>query len=429
MRFNIISETGDGAYLGPRLLEEGHDVRLWIRSHDCKEVMEGIVDKVGTIDELTLGASKDEDIFIFDGTGNGIIADSLRGQGFQVIGDSVLADRLEEDREFGFEVMKQAGIDTPETEEFHSFEDAISYVESKEDGFVYKPSSRLGLESMSHVCHDKDETLEYLKEQRAEVRLEDISFSLQQFTKGVAISTEIWFDGQDTIEGLSNHTLERKELMNENLGPSGGCSGNTIWRCGECPLCERVRGVLPFLREHGYRGMLDLNAIVNEDGIFGLEWTPRFGYDAAPTMLLKLVDGEIGFFLQDMSRGTFEANHWELKEGFASSLRVSIPPYPTEKYHADSGTTIGGLSAQAQKDCALFNVRRSAEGKLESAGAWGIILVITGWGNSIPNSYEVPYRIAERLKLPDKQYRTDLVEQFEKDFRKVERMLERIEVA
>src|SRR5690242_21436807 len=43
-------------------------------------------------------------------------------------------------------------------------------------------------------------------------------------------------------------------------------------------------------------------SVVNDEGVWGLEWTPRFGYDAMPT-LIKMIQGGVGKFLSDVARG------------------------------------------------------------------------------------------------------------------------------
>ncbi len=58
-----------------------------------------------------------------------------------------------------------------------------------------------------------------------------------------------------------------------------------------------------------------------------------------------------------------------------------------------------------------------------TATVGGIIGVATGYGDSIQDSLEAAYAIAEKIKVPDKQMRSDLVECFQKKHRRVARML------
>ena len=86
--------------------------------------------------------SKDK-IIVFDMVGSGAIADRLKKQGYMVFGASSLADKLELDRAFGTKAMQTAGIPTPPTMVFTTFDEAIQYVETKGGRFVFKPDMRV----------------------------------------------------------------------------------------------------------------------------------------------------------------------------------------------------------------------------------------------------------------------------------------------
>ena len=420
-RFNFVSETSDGFGFAYQLKQQGEDVRLWIRSSTAKQVGDNLVDKVGDLEDVLVDADPASDIFIFDVSGNGMLADALFRQGFPVLGGSVVADRLERDRIFGAEVMKQCGIDVPKTVTFSDFDKAIEFVGKNEDSrWVYKPSKTLGDLSASHVSYDAEDLIEMLTNVRDEVTIADPQFELQEFVKGIAFSTELWFDDGDLLP-LTNHTLERKELMNGDIGPSGGCTGNVVWFCDGCPVCDVVKQLQPWCRKQRYHGMLDLNVIVAESGVYGLEFTPRFGYDASPTLLWTLFDGSLGRFLSDAARGQLSAVN--TKNGIGGGVRITLPPWPSEKFDAESDVPIRGLGRGWEDKTFLYNVKQNESG-LCSAGAWGILLLFTGYGKSVESALAEPMKMCEKVRVKNKQYRTDLVETFSKDMRRLETMLE-----
>jgi phosphoribosylamine---glycine ligase len=430
MVFNFISDDGDGSGIALRCADEDNDVRLWIRNKKCKEIADGLVEKVGDLEDLIKDASPDNDVFVFDGSGNGTVADSLRKDGFGVIGGSMAADMLERDRSFGLSVMEQAGIDSPPTHRFTSFADGIAFAKQSKERLVYKPSKHLGDESPSLVSSDSEELIETLTRIEKETGISDPEFELQEFIEGAELSTECWFDGTSFIEPMWNHTFERKQLMNENIGPSGGCSGNVVWSCGDCPICNVVRGMGDFLRTRRFVGPIDINCIASGGRVYGLEFTPRFGYDATPTLLWELLDGETSQLLHDVARGQYnQPSHQSglfvrrysspgLRDGIAGGLRITIPPYPSEKYEAASGVPIGGLPKGYQDFTCLYDVKM-VEDKLQSAGSYGILLLFTGHGDTVGKALSHPQRMAEQVRIPDKQYRTDLVMEFKEDFEKL----------
>lgn len=430
-RFNFVSQHGDGFGFTQWLKSEGYSVRMWIAEKDGIEIGDGLVEKVGDFTDLLEGAQSAEEVFIFDTSGMGIEADFLRSKGYAVLGGSMEADVLERNRKYAMEVMQDCQISVPPTFTFTNFDEAIEFVQSYEDRLVYKPSGKLGDLSGSHVSYDQGDMIDYLRNQQKEHELDGISFDLQTFTEGQEISSECWFDGYGFLP-LFNHTLERKQLMNDNLGPSGGCTGNIVWMCdGNCPICQRgTRKLEKFLRSIGYIGPIDLNSIVTEDSLYGLEFTPRFGYDATPTFLGELVRGSIGELLSSVARKqtTFAkvGQDSEITYGdkLAASLRISIPPWPSERYNAPANIPLGGVSLDSLPYTYLYNVKRASEGQesssLCSAGAWGILLLFNSRGSSVGRAFATPYEQAEQVKIPDKQFRTDLREQFKKDLEKLE---------
>jgi phosphoribosylamine--glycine ligase len=422
MRFNFVSETADGMGFADRITREGYDVRMWIRASDAKSIGDRIVEKVGDMEDLIHDADPGEDIYVFDVSGNGVVADYLTNRGFAVLGGSLLADRLERDRAFGYSVMQRCEIDIPETQSFTSFEKAIEFVEEHNDiRWVYKPSKQLGDMSPSHVSYDAEDLIKMLDGISREVDTVSPQFELQAFEKGIAFSTELWFQNGEFIAPLTNHTLERKELMNDDLGPSGGCLGNLVWFCDGCKVCETAKQLVPWAERNRYHGMLDLNVIVRkrDGGISGLEFTPRFGYDASPTLFWELVQGDLGAFFADAARG--RVRRLDLRDGFAGALRVTIPPWPTEKYTAEEGVPIRGLEKRVEeRNFYLYNVKRDDEEQLVSAGAWGIIGLFTSHSVNPKRALAKPLDWCKELKLKNKQYRTDLEKQFTEDIEKLE---------
>jgi phosphoribosylamine-glycine ligase len=419
MRFNFVSATGDGLGIALKVQKEGNDVRLWIDEHDAQAVGDGLLPKVGDLWELVNDSKPTEDIFVFDTSGNGVIADGLVRQGFSVIGGSGLADRLEKDRKYAREVMAESEIKTPSSVTFKDFDSAISFAETVSDKLVYKPSKRLGEDSPSLVTYDSSDLLELLNNLKNRVHTSEIEFDLQSFEEGLEISTEGWYDRNGWLP-LFNHTFERKQLMPGNIGPSGGCTGNVVWACdGKCPICDAgIKKLSRFLRAEGYRGPIDINAIVNDEDFFGLEFTPRFGYDAFPTLVYKLLDLEVGQFLADLALGRYIPTDAILSDRFAAAVKVTIPPWPTEKFHAEADVPIRGISDSDEDSVYWYNVKEGPA----SAGAWGLICLTLGVGTSIASAFRKPYEIAGRLRLQDKQYRNDLIEEFKSDLASLEEL-------
>jgi len=425
MKFFFISEAGDGAGIALRVQEEGNEVAIQIHDDEAIHRCDGLVDK---IHDWSFVPDRDV-VVVSDCTGNGALCDMLRLGGFPVVGGGAIADRLEMDRGFATQVARDCGLRVPWSKEFDDWDKAREFlVDTDKEPLVFKPSAEFSGNLPSYADAESNrELLKMLDFFESHIKGKP-SFVLQEFVEGKDISTEGWFNGTKFLRPF-NHTLESKHLMEGNTGPSGGCTGNVVWACEDegCPLCEALSKVESFLENSGYVGPLDLNAVVDRDGVvWWLEFTPRMGYDAAPTLLYELLDGEVGSFLQAVARaGAYSEDVVRLKPGFAAGIRLSRPPWPSEKFNAEEGIPIAGLRGEDKRHFYPYDVKYE-DGMLQTCGAYGIIGVATGYGSTIEEAFEEAYRIEERIKMPAKQRRSDLAEVFAKNYRKINNSLKAI---
>lgn len=417
-RFLILSEGGDGTGLALRLQEEGHDVKIWIRDCEAEKRCKGLIE---CANEYSYGQT-----IVADCTGLGSLLDAYGEGGIPTVGGSSFADKLEADRRFSEEVFKTHKIRTPKAKSADSWDDAAELVaklggDSKR--VVLKPEGRFSGVIPSYVSYDVEDALKMLAHFRTQVG-EEIELTIQEFIEGTAVSTEGWFDGRGWIPGMFNHTIERKQFLNDDLGPSGGCVGNLVWGCdaGDPLVVELLTPLTDILALHKYRGAIDVNAVVNSEGTYALEFTPRFGYDAFPTLLTCLCQFNFGSFLDSIARG-YDCVEG-LVEGFGAGVRLTLPPWPSEKFHAEERIPINGLSQRAKEWFYPYDIMLNEEGELESSGGYGILGVVNGFGHSVDGAFDDAYAILRRLRIPGKQYRTDLATVCKRDFRALARIVE-----
>jgi phosphoribosylamine---glycine ligase len=414
-RILVLSAGGDGIGLALRLKAEGHDARVWIRETDLEDRGRGLIEHA---DEPTWG-----ELVVADCTGLGALCDKLVEHGAKVVGGSLLADKLESDRDYATEVMQGCGIQQPESKSFTDWDSATAFIEASEDRLVFKPEGSLSGVVPSYCPSSNKELLEAIEHFKTLIGQSETIFTLQQFIEGTAVSTEAWFDGSKFLEPF-NHTIERKHFLDGDLGPSGGCTGNLVWLADRTDPIVRdtVLKMEGFLREHAYIGAIDVNAVVNEEGVYALEFTPRFGYDAFPTYLQGLYEGDFGSLLWRMANKDAPKT-MEVADRFAAGIRLSIPPWPTEKFKAEKGIPIRGIT----QDSLLTNFWpydvQLEEDKLSTSGGVGIVGVMNGWGDTIEEAFGEAYRRVRRAKITDVQYRLDLEEVCTKDYKRLARVV------
>jgi phosphoribosylamine--glycine ligase len=406
MGFLIISEGGDGLGLAIRLQQEGHKTSMYIRDSLAEQRGEGLVAK-GEVPEFN-------PIYLADCTGAGSLLDSYRDTDRRTFGGSQIADNLECDRTFSSRIFNECGIRQPYSETFNNWDEAEEFLNGNDTKYVFKPEGKLSGNLPSYVPNDNDELIGMFEQFKGIIGPNEPEFVLQEFISGTCISSEIWA-AKGKIIKPTNHTLERKQFLNEDLGPSGGCTGNVVWRCNDinCQLCENLYKLEGFLEETQWTGPIDINTVVSKEGKeYALEFTPRFGYDAFPTLLLGLFDGDFGSFIHSCCRG--DNGDQPLKDGFAAGVRVSLPPWPSEEFHGKANVQLRGLRESDFDRFYPYEVGLQKDSFVSSGGV-GIIGVCVGYGRDFEEAFEEAYKMVWKLEVPDLQYRTDFVEIFKKD--------------
>lgn len=406
MKILLCSYSGYGLWFSLRLQDEGNSVDYYLMNKKYNKVLQGIAPKP-IFKEPDFAKY---DLVIFDLTGKPAVAERA-SKVTNVIGDSELADKLEDDRLFGIEIMEQCGIEVPPYEVFNDIEEAKRYIRLHNKRYVFKPNGGQDQECAStYVSTSAEDMLEYID--RLGEMSHGVEFLLQEVVNGTEVSTEGYFNGEDFF--FVNGTLEEKKFMDNRRGPNTGCAGNLVWAYRREPRIfrEGLEKLRPFLAEQGYRGMIDLNTIAAGAHLYGLEWTPRFGYDASAT-LFQTLGSPLGEFLHGIASG--DKAEPDIVHDYAAGVRLSIPPYPSEceGYYLEN-VPINGIEEKDVEHIYLYDVMTETskinhfELDLVSAGCSGLIAVPFGYGRTIEDSFSMMGDRVKKIKIPDMQYRNDI---------------------
>lgn len=409
--------AGDLAY---RLSEEGCDVKLYIEHPDQQDCQTGFVQKINNW-RCELGWVGKSGLIVFDDVGFGEIQDQLRRDGFRVFGGSAGGDRLELDREFAQTKFVDLGLDVLPTLRFEHPTDAVRYIRTAVPcRWVVKQNNHDSALCYVGQFDDGSDVFDVLESYQTR-GIRDIS--LQMAAEGIEIAVGRYFNGQDWV-GPVELNIEHKALCDGNIGPKTGEMGNLAWYSDatEQPLFEKVLAPLrPFLIESKYRGDIDVNCIVNAQGVVPLEFTARLGCPITHVQsALHLTPWRE--FLGAIADGRQIELAYRL--GYGIGLTIAVAPFPYQ------GLPVGHYSAAGFPVCFrseptlderrrhyhFESVRREiqADGRerLQVTNGLGYAAFVTGVGETVVAAREDVYAAARNLCIPKSIYRTDIGKKF-----------------
>ena len=421
----FISKDGDSLSIARRVEREGHVAKMYIHDKKARNVGNGLISKidVSLMDEKgkpnktnisNIVRKVEPDVVVFDMVKLGDTADYFKSLGLAVFGGCKWADHAELNREYGSKLMTAAGIGIPKTKMFKSgqTEDAIKFVRKSKETYVYKPSGNIEVAHtyVSQGPEDLIAVLDMWKDDKAD-------FELQEYISGVEVSCEMWWNG--FTSHLLNWTMEEKKLMNDGIGPATGCMGNVVARCNRTSRLfkEGVKKMERLLKKTTYRGPIDLNSIVTKDKLYGLEFTVRMGYDAVQA-LLELYKSSISRLLFDVASGNKPRE--DFYQGLSISVRLSLPPYPSDTKTPIDKFPIIGVNDKMRKHIWLGDVM-AGDKHYQCSGYDGMLGCVTARGSNVRECRRRVYRTIDSLVIPNVQYRTDIGKRVGEDFNKLKK--------
>lgn len=397
-----------------QVVKEGHDVRYFVREKKARSVGDGFVPK----SEDWKADVEWADVVVFDDVlGMGEDADRLRRAGKAVVGGTPYTDRLEDDRGFGQTELKGFGINIIPFEEFTAFEDAIEFVRANPARYVIKPSGEAqNIKRLLFVGEDEDGTdVVHVLESYQKVYAQRVkSFQLQRRRTGVEIAVGAFFNGHEFLSPI-NVNFEHKKLFPGNIGPSTGEMGTAMyWSAPNRIFNQTLAKMEKKLREERYVGYMDLNCIVNAQGIYPLEFTARFGY---PTISIQQegLNAPMGEVLAALARG--EPIDLKPKSGFQVGVRIVVPPFPYDDpktFEANSEERVIIFKKPDHSGVHIEDVKL-VNGEWVVTGNSGVVLIVCGTGPTMRQAQAQAYNRIKNIMIPNMYYRTDIGDRWHED--------------
>ncbi len=393
---------------------EGHEVKMYIENDRVARIGDGFVPKSRDWREDVGWA----DIIVFDDVlGQGAKAEALRRAGKHVVGGTEYTDRLEDDRSFGQRELKRIGIPIIPFEEFTSFDEAVRFVRANPNRYVLKPSGEAqNIKRLLFVGEDEDgDDVIHVLESYKKVYADRVKeFQLQRRVTGVEMAVGAFFNGKEFLTPI-NINFEHKKLFPGNIGPATGEMGTCMFWSQPNRLFNRtLKKLEPKLREEGYAGYIDINFIVNGQGIYPLEFTARFGY---PTISIQQegMSTPIAELLAALARG--ESLRFKARTGFQIGVRIAVPPYPFDDpktFEANSEDRVIIFKKPTHEGLHLEDVKL-VNGEWVITGTAGVVMIVVGTGLTVKQAQAQAYARIRNIMIPNMYYRTDIGDRWFED--------------
>ena len=416
---NFLFVSADAALIADlawQVHREGHAVKYYVEAESDREIGDGFVPKTGDwrAEVDWADAIVFDDIWVGSEVGTGALARDLREAGKAVVGGTPNTDRLEEDRGYAMEVLEENGVNTVEHHVFREFDAGIQHVRENPAPYVIKPLGEVqNVKRLLYVGDEEDgsDVIDVLRAYEKAWGHRMKGFQLQRKVEGVEVAVCGFFDGDEFVDRV-NFNFEHKKLFPGNIGPSTGEMGTSMFWAGRNRLFRETLGKLEgWLADEGYVGSIDVNCIVNETGIYPLEFTPRFGY---PTIALQeeSIESSTAEFFYDLAHGNKPEP--ELHGGYQIAVRVVLPPFAfdDEETYDESSRNAAVVFETADRDGVHLEDVKQVDGQWRVAGESGMPIVVTGKGETMSAARERAYDRIDRIVMPNMYYRDDIGERW-----------------
>ncbi len=407
LKLLFVSYDGLIADIAWQVIREGNDARLYIQDEDERGIGEGFVPKCGDWRREADWA----DVVVFDDVlGMGAWAQELRAAGKRVVGGTPYTDKLEDDRAFGQAELKAAGVSIIPQENFTSFDDAMEYVRRNPNRYVIKPSGEAqNYKRLLYVGEEEDgrDVVEVLEDYKRAWSEKIKEFQLQRRIMGVEVATGGFFNGREFVSPICVN-FEHKKLFPGDIGPATGEMGTAMfWSEPNRIFNATLRPMEPRLAQEGYVGYIDVNCIVNGNGIYPLEFTSRFGYPTISIQQEGLLT-PIGELFHKLAGG--EITRLRTRSGFQVGVRIVVPPFPykdKQTFESSSKDAVILFKTASRDGYHIEDVRQDS-GEWLVTGTSGVVLIVCGTGPTMKQAQRQAYNRVRNVMIPNMYYREDI---------------------
>lgn len=339
------------------------------------------------------------------------IADIFEARELRIFGPRQKAARLEGDKGFSAQFMRDNDIPQPDFELSSSLEGALRFIQKpKWDKFVVKAT---GLASGKGVIlpDSRDEAEDAVRRILIDREFGESQHILfQERLYGREVSLISVTDGKNIVPLLP--ARDYKRIGGGDIGPNTGGMGSIVdrqllteqelWEAREKILEPTIRG----LRNQGiiFRGALYAGLMITDDGLKVIEYNVRFG-DPETQPQMFMMESDLFQILKDCADGKLQIEGLEFDNGVAISVVLASEGYPQ---NPKTGDVINGLSAVG-REVAVFHAGTLRRDQEVVTGGGRVLSVVTR-GDTIEGARKKAYGAigSGGINFRGMQYREDI---------------------
>jgi phosphoribosylamine--glycine ligase len=421
---------------------EGHDVAVALKEE--VHVLDGTLKKIPY--DTRFSYAKSCDLVVYDDKAKGEPS-IFRKSGISVIGGGKKTDEIEMDRIKANDIAKTCGMLVPKIYKPKDLKDAQSFIQKTGGKWVLKQMGNLdGIKGLNGVAKmDNSEDLvgmiDWLLKRWPEGLKQE--FVLQEKIDGHEFACGSYWNGiefQKDKDGdeLCEENWEHKPLMPGNMGEATGEMYTVLHylKAKDSKLFkETLDKFRPLLKKIDFRGDFDINAIVNEKGVYFLEFTPRIGVPAISGQLAIQTSPWFDF-LKAMADGK-QVKDYKYNSGYCIVSWLLTKPFPAmssqriinmaekmlgkSKKDEDVSELMSYKLADSDGLPIFFKEKLTTEdvknmhfdgvlmdkGQLRVSNSDGYIFTITGMGKTVDEAADKVVALMDKIVVPKGFYRND----------------------
>ncbi len=340
------------------------------------------------------------------------LADQLAKAGIKAFGPSAEAGKLESDKAYAKELMRQYTIPTAEARVFTNYPDAKAYIASRDEPLVIKaagPAKGKGV----IVCDDPSDALLAAEKIMVSKIFGDAGEKLvvEEKLTGQEVSILALVDGRNiyVLESAQDHKAIGDNDTGPNTGGMGAYTPAPFINDHTCELIER-QILVPIVdainrSESIFQGVLYAGLMLTTTGPKVLEFNTRFGDPETQPIIMRLKSDLIEALMATAEGKLDEITlQWDPRPSVC--VVMASGGYPG-KY--ETGKVITGIDdTRSMSDTMVFHAGTKLDNQGRVVTAGGRVLGVTALGQTLADAKRRAYHAVEKISFDGMYYRKDI---------------------